>query len=312
MKKNLFLIAIAALCCSQLSMAQDFHWPLTSNLNDVVGGKNGTNSGVTFENDAERGPVAYFNGDAYAKLPSFINGNSEITVAVWFRMDEVRPWSRIYSFGKGDQTEPKDVMMVIPVNGAGDPTAGFYRFTLSDPEGAWADIDIDTNVVNIETGEWYFSAVVLKPDSIILYHNDQQIFAESGFPRDLSTLEDNENALGKSFWPDAMFKGALSNLKVFTSALSKSEIEDLYNEDPSATQEVRNNQTPLMYSQENRIYVNADQLNGSEIVSVYNLMGSLVVQKTASEISAVQFEQGLYIVQVKGSNIDYSSKILIK
>ncbi|MBN2485845.1 MAG: T9SS type A sorting domain-containing protein [Bacteroidales bacterium] len=313
MKKNLLLLAIAALCFGQLTLAQDYHWPLTADLNDVVGGKNGTNSGVTFENDAVRGPVAYFNGDAYAKLPSFVNGNSEITIALWFRMDEVRPWSRIYSFGKGDQTEPKDVMMVIPVNGAADPVAGFYRFTLSDPDGPWADIDIDTNIVNIETGQWYFSAVVLKPDSIIVYHNNQQVFAESGFVRNLSTLEDNENALGKSFWPDALFKGALSDLRVYKSALSKSEIEAIYQlEPPSSVGNNSFNSNTHFYSNSNQIFVRSENLTGNEIVRVYNLMGSLVVEKPVSSLSSVQFNKGIYIVQLKGNTIDYTTKLLVK
>ena len=96
-----------AFLCGMTLSAQVHHWPLTENLNDVVGDLHGTNNGVTFENDAVRGPVAYFEGtSAYANLPSFANGMTEITIACWFRMDESRVWARIYSFGEGDQTEP--------------------------------------------------------------------------------------------------------------------------------------------------------------------------------------------------------------
>ncbi|HDS07376.1 MAG TPA: hypothetical protein ENO05_07085 [Bacteroides sp.] len=235
MKKLLFLGAMLTFICGLSLSAQTHHWPLTENLNDVVGDLHGTNNGVTFENDAERGPVAYFNGDnAYANLPSFVNGLTEITVAVWFRMDESRVWARVYSFGEGDQTEPKDCMMVIPVSGNNN----MYRFTLSNPGGTWYDIDFPMEIVDIQTGTWYQSTVVLKPDSIILYHNGAQIFAESGFERAFGTLNDVENALGKSFWPDPLWKGAISDLRVYDSAMTPAEVKALYDETKAASAEV--------------------------------------------------------------------------
>jgi hypothetical protein len=235
MKRLLFLIAILAFVGGQVSAQMIHHWPLAGDLNDAVGDKHGTNNGVTFVEDAERGTVAYFEGEsAYANLPSFVNGLTEITISCWFRMDESRVWARIYSFGTGDQTEPKDVMMVIPASGAQqpdtDPPHQMYRFTLSNPGDAWYDIDFPKEVVDIQLETWYNSTVVLKPDSIILYHDGEQIFAESGFAREFGTLDDSENALGKSFWPDPLWKGALSDLRVYDAALSPSEVKALYDE----------------------------------------------------------------------------------
>jgi hypothetical protein len=236
MKKLLFLGAMLTFICGLTLSAQTHHWPLTENLNDVVGDLHGTNHGVTFVNDAERGPVAYFDGEtAVADLPSFVNGLTEITVAVWFRMDESRVWSRIYSFGEGDETEPKDVMMVIPVGGNNN----MYRFTLSNPEGTWYDIDFPVEIVDIQLDTWYYSTVVLKPDSILVYHDGEQIFAEGGFERAFGTLNDVENKLGKSFWAaDPLWKGALSDLRVYDSALTPAEVKALYDETKAASAEV--------------------------------------------------------------------------
>jgi len=312
MKKILFLFASMALFCGQILFAQDHHWPLKENLNDIVGGLDGTNHGVTFVNDAIRGPVAYFDGDvAYANLPSFVNGLTEITISCWFRMDESRVWARIYSFGNGDQTEPKDVMMVIPVSGNNN----MYRFTLSNPGDIWYDIDFPKDIVDIQLNTWYSSIVVLKPDSIILYHNGEQIFAEGGFTRAFGTIQDTQNALGKSFWPDPLWKGALSDLRVYNKALTKEEAVALYNA-TKITVGVRNNkvtsEAPLVYASNNKINVKMNKSYNDEYVSVYNLTGALVAQKSVPEINKISFKNGIYIVKVQGSNVNYVTKVLIK
>jgi hypothetical protein len=320
MRKILLLgAAIALLGGSFLSAQPTHHWPLKADLNDVVGTLHGTNNGVTFENDGVRGPVAYFEGtSAYANLPSFVNGLTEITVACWFRMDESRVWSRIYSFGTGDQTEPKDVMMVIPVSGAiepgSEPAHNMYRFTLSNPGDVWYDIDFPQAVVDIQLDTWYYSVVVLKPDSIILYHNDTQIFAESGFTRAFGTLDDSENALGKSFWPDPLWKGALSDLQVFNKALSPSEVVTLYNETMATgiSDMDAGINVPLVYSDLNRIRVKLNQDFRDEVVSVFSLTGALIAQRPANAISGLTFHTGVYIVKVQGSNVNYATKVFVK
>jgi hypothetical protein len=311
MKKHLFLGAVLALFVGLGMSAQTHHWPLKSNLDDVVGDKNGTNNGVTFENDATRGDVAYFNGDGYANLPSFVNGMSEITVTCWYRMDEERVWSRIYTFGTGDQTEPKDVFMVIPVGG----NENMYRFTLSDPEGPWVDLDMPKDIIDIQLDTWYFSAVTVKGDSIIVYHNDQRVFAEDGFTRDISTLNDVENALGKSFWPDALWKGALSDLRAYSTSLTHEEVLALYNETLDGWVNVAEAKADLMvpqvYAYNNQINVKLNQPKNDEMVSVYNVTGALVGHKPVAEISTISFETGIYIVKVYGSDVNYATKVFV-
>jgi hypothetical protein len=315
MKKNVLLFAVMLLM-SSLAVAQDYHWPLKANLDDVVGGKNGTNFGVTFENDATRGNVAVFSGDSYAKLPSFVNGLTEITVAIWYRMDEKRVWSRIYSFGKGDQSEPKDVMMVIPTSGRvepdSDPAHNMYRFTLSDPSGPWADIDFTKAEVDVQLNTWYQSTVVLKPDSIILYHNNTQIFAESGFTRPIGTLEDIENALGKSFWPDNLWKGALSDLKVWKKALTKAEVIANYNGTSNA---ISNRQADKlsMFGFNNHIFIENNAATQNAQVSVINLAGITIAKKSIEEIREMNFRNGMYLVQVNTTKGDvFTGKVLVK
>lgn len=313
MKKNVLLFTVFMMI-ALFATAQDHHWPLKANLDDVVGGKNGTNFGVTFQNDDNKGAVAYFDGDSYAKLPSFINGLTEMTVSVWFRMDEKRVWSRIYSFGEGDQTAPKDVMMVIPTSGAvepdTDPAHNMYRFTLSNPGEAWYDIDFFKDEVDIQIGEWYLSTVVLKPDSIILYHNDEQIYAESGHARAFGTLNDTENALGKSFWPDPNWKGALSDLRVYKTALQPSQVKALFD---GITTNVKEStiELPKIYSANGKVYVkNAAQ---SSMITILNLAGQTISKTTLQQSQNIVLENGVYLVKVESpGKAAYTGKVLVK
>ncbi len=312
MKKLLFLSAFIAFLCGQILSAQTHHWPLTTNLNDVVGTLNGTNHGVTFGNDAVRGPVALFDGvSAYANLPSFVNGNAAVTVTCWWKMEESRVWARIYTLGKGDQVEPKDVMMVIPVSGNNN----MYRFTLSDPSGPWVDADFPKEVVDVTTNTWYWSAVVLKPDSIIVYHNDSQILAESGFTRPINTLEDTENAIGKSFWPDLTWKGAISDLRFYNTALTKTEVLALYNStniNVGISKNALQSDIPVVFSENNKIRVKLNKSFNNEVVSVYNVTGAMIARKPVTEISNFTFNTGIYIVKVQGNDLNYATKVLVK
>jgi hypothetical protein len=311
MKKHLFLFAVLALLCGQFLSAQTHHWPLTADLNDVVGTLNGTNNGVTFQSDPVRGPVCYFNGDGYANLPSFVFGLTEITVACWFRYDEVRVWSRIYSFGRGDQSEPKDVMMVIPTSGNNN----MFRFTLKPEGDQWYDLDFPVEVVDIQLNTWYYSGIVLKPDSILVYHNGEQIFAESGYPNAFGTINDTENALGKSFWPDPLYKGALSDLRVYNSALSAAEMKALYDETKVTTgvDDIASaGDEALIYSRLNRIIIQINKPVTDELVSVYSVTGELLATKPVSQIDQVSLNSGIYIVKIEGSATNYASKVFVK
>ena len=312
MKKYYFAVLAVALA-TQFTMAQDHLWPLTSNLTDTKGSLVGTNHGVQFSSDAVRGDVAVFDGNSYANLPQFLMGNPEITVAVWFRMDEVRPWSRAYSFGSGDQTEPKKVMMVIPVTGADDPVKNWFRFTITSSTGPWLDADVDTLAASVKVGQWNHSVMVITADSVIGYFNNKRIIEEL-YTSDLTTFADTQNALGKSFWPDAFFKGALSDLRVYNTKLSNADVNTLYNETvklPSAVESISVN-NPSVYVMNNTIKVDLKQTAQSAIVKVYSVTGSLVAKADASQISNQKFNAGVYMVLVNGVGINYSTKLIIK
>jgi len=312
--KKLFFAFLALVLTSQFAKAQDNYWPLTSDLTDTKGGLNGTNHGVQFTADAVRGNVAFFDGSSYANLPSFIQGNPEISVAVWFKMDQVQPWARIYSFGSGDQSEPKNVMMVVPVTGAGDPVKNWFRFTITNSTGPWLDADVDTAETNVKVGEWYHTVMIFTGDSVIGYFNNKRIIEEA-YVTDLSDKDDLQNALGKSFWPDAMWKGALSDLRVYKSKISDADVNTIYNETyigPSAVASVKAENSPVVYSEGKSIKVALKHAVQNATVSIYGLAGNLIAKKDVSSISSQKLNSGIYLVQVAGNGLSYKTKVVIK
>lgn len=319
MKRILFLGAILALAV-QFASAQTGHWPLKTDMNDIVGAKHGTNNGITFGQDSERGDVALFDGSGWANLPSFIYGlpQDELTVAIWFKMSEKQVWARIYTFGFGDQSEPKDVMMWIPVSGAEeagtDPIHNMFRFTLSDPAG-WLDLDFPKAIVDVETDTWYHSVVVLKGDSVKLYQDGVPFFAESQMTtRAIGEMNDTENALGKSFWPDANWKGALSDLRFYDNALSDAEVLALYNDTQGSVgigTSDAGQLAPRVYAYQDQIRVDMDQIAGDHLVSVYSVTGALNAQASLSDIGSLSFKPGLYLVNISGSGMNHTAKVLI-
>jgi len=89
----------------------------------------------------------------------------------------------------------------------------------------------------------------------------------------------------------------------------------LYN-DTKVTVGVTNNnangEIPLIYAFNNKINVKLNKSYNDEYVSVYNITGALLARKSVPEINKVTFKNGIYIVKVHGSNVNYVTKVLVK
>lgn len=312
MKKHLFF-TLVLICLSYFSMAQSFHWPLTGDLNDVIASKNGTNYGVTFKTDDVRGDVAVFDGNSYATLPEFLDSLTEVTIAVWFRMDESNGWAMIYSFGFGHLFEPKHVIAVNPVMGDGTER---FKILLGDGTdgGNWYDIPVETDVFKTATDTWYYSVVVIKPDTVAYYINDTQLYLAGDSPWDLEGITDTANYLGVSYWSDPLWEGALSDLRVYDYAMTESEVKALYQSTLPSTTAIKQNEVsvPVIYSANRRLFINMDEQANDEIVTVYNLTGRLVTVRSLEAIRDISFEPGLYIVNIRGGKTNFSAKVIIK
>ncbi|MEN8155619.1 MAG: LamG-like jellyroll fold domain-containing protein [Bacteroidota bacterium] len=312
MKKTTLLLAGMFLVCGQALFAQDYHWPLQANADEIVAGLNGTLVGnVTFITDVNKGDVAYFDGtDSYISLPSFVNGLDEVTISLWFRCDVGAGLGRLWSIGNGfddgaghGAVEPKDHMtLVLDMNKT--------QFYLS-PEGGvppWPWAHAITAVDTIKYEVWHHSVIVLTADEIRGYQDGVEILMEAA-TRNFSTIDDSQNMLPRSMWDDDIpFNGALSDLQVFKRALSADEVGKLFDGTLGISDHISNGQTPNIYTRYNRIVVDVAGSLGDEQVSVFDIAGKLVAEKPVSKIGDISLGAGLYVVKV----LDYSAKVVVQ
>ncbi|MCK5788065.1 MAG: LamG domain-containing protein, partial [Chlamydiia bacterium] len=143
-----------------------YKWPLESDVLEANGsGKDATIDGtVNFVNDATRGKDVAVLEDGFLKLPSVIKGINETTIAIWFRTDENRIWSKLLSFGRGGQTwngDYREGLWLTPysdIDGgeAADPL--FFEYSGLDEDNNWTITDPWIKGVHTShpaVGEWH-------------------------------------------------------------------------------------------------------------------------------------------------------------
>jgi hypothetical protein len=311
MKRKLLLI-LACILAANFSFAQDHHWPLDTDLKDIVGNKNGTKTpvGVSFVTDGVRGQVLSLEGNgAYVTLPvQLFKDVEDVTITCWFNYSGFSNWERVYSFGYSNVTEtvnPTRVQTIylVPRDGGGKLHVT-YQAT-----GGWTDW-VGTSADSIHPGTWYFSAFVRTGDTLRFYLNDKKVAGfESIVPEDPSLLNDSMNYIGKSHWIDNTLTGMVDDLRIYKHALTEAEILALYG--VTRVDETKL-ETPLVYSSDRTLYIKLrDNENAS--LRVFNILGQEVYSKAnLKNLNTIDIGQsGIYIVQVKKGQQVYNSKVHI-
>lgn len=189
------------------------YYPLQSDTTDANGHYNGTlQGGAGFVNDVTRGSVLNLNGtNQFVRFPPGLAGMK--TFMAWVKWNGGAPWQRIYDFG--NDTNRYTVLTPLAANGR-------LRFNISVDSIAGEQI-VDAPAA-LPANIWTHVAVVQDGTGTVLYTNGTPV-ATNAFA---NLLPANLNAtnlyLGKSQWPDPYFSGQLSSVRIFSSALSASEI----------------------------------------------------------------------------------------
>lgn len=227
--KTILLFISALLLCINVSIAQDAHWPLDTDTEDIIGGFHGTMSagGVSFVDDATRGMVMLLDGiEGYVTLPlGLLDYVEDVTITCWFNWAGGAIWQRVYSFGNAMPNVR--TLYLCPRDGwAGNNLHVTLGGQPPDTSFIWKDFTPDT----IETNTWYFTALILKGDSLKFYVNDELWVNEGDVlvdPEDLTP--DSANWIGKSHWDaDSTFNGMIDDVRFYSEALTPEEVIALY------------------------------------------------------------------------------------
>jgi hypothetical protein len=161
----------------------------------------------------------------YVDLPNgIISVMSNITVEAWVTYNGSGSWQRIFDFGTSAGGE--DIS-----NGNGNylfmTPAGpnNLEFSVRDPLTGSEPAPI-FGPTPLGTGSQVYLAVVYNHSANVatMYSNGVQV-AIGPAPIDITTIEDVNNWLGRSQWPDQIFNGKYNEFRIWDGALLPSEIQ---------------------------------------------------------------------------------------
>jgi len=156
----------------------------------------------------------------YASLPAgIVNALTNFTIEVWVKLNSTANWARIFDFG----TTTTSYMFLTPQNGSNTR----LRFGITTNSAA-GEQQI-TGPAALSVGSWNHLVVTLNGGTGILYLNGVAVATNNAMTLKPATLGSTaNNYLGKSQWADPYLNGVLDEFRIYSVALSASEIAGTY------------------------------------------------------------------------------------
>ncbi|WP_340113140.1 LamG-like jellyroll fold domain-containing protein [Maribellus mangrovi] len=282
------------------------YWPMDENngtiAHDIWSGNNGNINSCRWTTQGKTNGGIQFNGAAssYVRLPNnFLNTLNDFTISVWVKPAALDTWARIWDFGINTDYN----MFLTPKT-----NDGFVRFAI---KAGGSEQQIRTTKT-IPTHSWTHIAVTKSENTATMYIDGEVAGRNTGTtinPSDLGYT--TQNYVGKSQWPDPIFKGWIDELQIYNASMSQAEIADLMTGGsntaaPFGHLETANISIFPTVSPTGTFTLRLDDMPA--LVQVYNLGGNVVKQftVTARETEFTLPETQLYIVKV---STDQSSEV---
>ncbi|NUT04224.1 MAG: hypothetical protein HOV76_12150, partial [Hamadaea sp.] len=192
----------------------------TSATDATGNGKTATLSGGTAWVAGRSGNAVDLNGSTgHVTLPSgILAGAAAATIATWVRIDTLTSWSRVFDFGSSTSVN----MFLTPRS-----SSGTARFAITT-SGSGGEQRINAPAA-LPAGAWTHVAVTLNGAVGILYLNGAEVARSTGLTLTPASLgSTTANRIGRSQYADPYLDGAVDGLRLYSRALSASEIAALY------------------------------------------------------------------------------------
>jgi autotransporter-associated beta strand protein len=154
--------------------------------------------------------------NSYATLPTgIVSSLSDFTISSWVKMDALANWMRVFDFGTGTS---KYMFLSVQTG-----SAGSIRYAVKNGGSEQGITYNFTTPLNT----WTHFAVTQSGNTCRIYINGTLVATSTSISIKPSTIgSTNQNYLGKSQWPDPMFKGSIDEFKIYSRALSATEIAE--------------------------------------------------------------------------------------
>jgi hypothetical protein len=313
MKTRLLSTLFACALLTGTMFAQYASFPFDTDVLDQMEAITSTPSasGISFVSNIKGNVVEFDGTNGYVTFANIVYGFDALTYNLWFQWNNTNSnpwWQRVFDFGKASDPAPgnHDVMFVTTYQ------AGVLTWHIHSVN--WTD-GVDTVLSSkaaITVGKWYMLTMTHAQDSARLYLDGvlQQSKASNIKPSELAF---DHCYLGKSNWPDNLFKGRFDDFKIWDRILSATEITALYVPPVTAINE-QVNQFAKVYSTGNIIKIDFINESVNNAVAIYNVQGAEVYSNNnlGQYAEVGNLETGIYFVKVSNSGNVSTKKVFVR
>lgn len=199
---------------------------------DSWGATHGTLAVSATRTPGKEGNALQLNGtaNAYATLPAgVVSPLADFTVSAWVKMDAMANWMRVFDFGNST-TQYMFLSVQAGTTTVNNVSASIVRYAIKN--GGTEQYAGAPFVFPLKT--WVHLAVTQSGDTARLYINGDIVATNTALtikPSQLTpagtTNGTTLNYLGKSQFSDPVFNGAIDEFKIYSRALSSTEIADI-------------------------------------------------------------------------------------
>jgi len=166
---------------------------------------------------------------AYATLPTgIVNSLSDFTISTWVKMDALANWMRVFDFGNST-TQYMFLTVQAGTTTVNNVKSSIVRYAIKN---GGTELNVSAPYA-FPLNTWVQLAVTQSGNTARLYINGAFVSTNTALnirPAQLTptgaTTGTTLNYLGKSQFSDPMFNGSIDEFKIYSRALSDSEIDD--------------------------------------------------------------------------------------